>query len=130
MKNVYEILKAKKLELQALQQEVAALEIAAPLLCEEQDKLISGMDEKPLSQAQMIRAVLLASGGPMDSSQISAAVSHKYRVTLKPPYVASTIYRYIRKHKYFAKAEGPNTFALLEWTATNQIAPLRIVEGR
>jgi hypothetical protein len=123
MKNVYEILRQKKVDLKALQEEVDALEIAARLLGEEHDRAVVPMDEEP-SQPQMIRAILLAQGKSMLASDISEAISLKYHKFIKPEYIAATIYRYIKKHKYFAKTDSPNTFALIEWTETDQTAPV------
>jgi hypothetical protein len=46
MKNVYEVLRQKELELAKLEKEVEALRVAAPLLSEEKEGGIS-MDNKP-----------------------------------------------------------------------------------
>lgn len=44
MKNVYEVLRQKELELAKLEKEVEALRVAAPLLSEEKE---SGLENKP-----------------------------------------------------------------------------------
>ena len=49
------------------------------------------------------------------SEAISAQIQDKF---IKPEYIAATIYRHIKKQKYFAKTDSPNTFALIEWTET------------
>jgi hypothetical protein len=46
MKNVYEVLRQKELELAKLEKEVEALRVAAPLLSEEKEAGI-GMESKP-----------------------------------------------------------------------------------
>jgi len=46
MKNVYEVLRQKELELAKLEKEVEALRVAAPLLSEEKETSI-GMENKP-----------------------------------------------------------------------------------
>ncbi|HTR64219.1 MAG TPA: hypothetical protein VMH85_00505 [Terriglobales bacterium] len=42
MRNVYEVLRQKELELSRLEKEVEALRVAAPLLSDEKDNLIEG----------------------------------------------------------------------------------------
>ncbi len=134
MKNVYEILRLKKAELQTLQEEVRALEIAARLLGEDQDLVTSALNEKSgaLSQPQMIRAVLLAQGKPMESREISEAIAKRFRKTIKPEHITATVYRHIKKHSLFVKTEAPNTFGLLEVSATGRQPQgiLRVVETK
>ena len=47
MKNVYEVLRQKELELARLEREVEALRIAAPLLAEDKEVLSEGTNNKP-----------------------------------------------------------------------------------
>jgi hypothetical protein len=68
MKNVYEVLRQKELELIRLEKEVEALRVAAPLLSEEQEKLTEA--PKPTlatTQAQQpvrVPPVVAAQGAP------------------------------------------------------------------
>jgi hypothetical protein len=47
MKNVYEVLRQKELELARLEKEVEALRVAAPLLSEDKEALAEGTNNKP-----------------------------------------------------------------------------------
>ena len=47
MKNVYEVLRQKELELARLEKEVEALRVAAPLLSEEKEVLAEATNNKP-----------------------------------------------------------------------------------
>jgi hypothetical protein len=58
MKNVYEVLRQKELELSRLEKEVEALRVAAPLLSEDKE---GGNDNKP---------TLAASGAPQQPIRI------------------------------------------------------------
>jgi hypothetical protein len=46
MKNVYEVLRQKELEMSRLEKEVEALRVAAPLLSDDKDS-VGDMDHKP-----------------------------------------------------------------------------------
>jgi hypothetical protein len=66
MKNVYEVLRQKELELSRLEKEVEALRVAAPLLSEDKE---AGNDNKPTLAAsattqQPIRSPQPASAAP------------------------------------------------------------------
>ncbi len=52
MKNVYEVLRQKELELARLEKEVEALRVAAPLLSDENKESISDTPKPTLSAAQ------------------------------------------------------------------------------
>jgi hypothetical protein len=52
MKNVYEVLRQKELELARLEKEVEALRVAAPLLSEDKEMLAEGTNNKPAITAQ------------------------------------------------------------------------------
>jgi hypothetical protein len=52
MKNVYEVLRQKELELARLEKEVEALRVAAPLLSEENKESISDSPKPSLTAAQ------------------------------------------------------------------------------
>jgi hypothetical protein len=47
MKNVYEVLRQKELELARLEKEVEALRVAAPLLSEEKEAVLEATTNKP-----------------------------------------------------------------------------------
>jgi hypothetical protein len=47
MKNVYEVLRQKELELARLEKEVEALRVAAPLLSEDKEAAAEGTNNKP-----------------------------------------------------------------------------------
>jgi len=47
MKNVYEVLRQKELELARLEKEVEALRVAAPLLSDEKESLLEATGNKP-----------------------------------------------------------------------------------
>lgn len=47
MKNVYEVLRQKELELSRLEKEVEALRVAAPLLSEEKEPMAEAVGNKP-----------------------------------------------------------------------------------
>jgi hypothetical protein len=47
MKNVYEVLRQKELELARLEKEVEALRVAAPLLSDDKEMLAEGTNNKP-----------------------------------------------------------------------------------
>jgi len=47
MKNVYEVLRQKELELARLEKEVEALRVAAPLLSEDKESAADGVNNKP-----------------------------------------------------------------------------------
>jgi hypothetical protein len=69
MKNVYEVLRQKELELSRLEKEVEALRVAAPLLSEDKE---AGNDNKPTLAAsattqQPIRIPQPASAAPQAS---------------------------------------------------------------
>lgn len=48
MKNVYEVLRQKELELARLEKEVEALRVAAPLLSDDKEVLADGTTNKPI----------------------------------------------------------------------------------
>jgi hypothetical protein len=52
MKNVYEVLRQKELELARLEKEVEALRVAAPLLSEDKEMLVEATNNKPAITAQ------------------------------------------------------------------------------
>ena len=47
MKNVYEVLRLKEMELARLEKEVEALRVAAPLLSEEKEMMLEATNNKP-----------------------------------------------------------------------------------
>jgi hypothetical protein len=47
MKNVYEVLRQKELELARLEKEVEALRVAAPLLSDDKEAVAEGTNNKP-----------------------------------------------------------------------------------
>lgn len=51
MKNVYEVLRQKEMELTRLEKEVEALRLVAPLLSEEKETLLSDMGKPALATA-------------------------------------------------------------------------------
>ena len=52
MKNVYEVLRQKELELARLEKEVEALRVAAPLLSEDKEIIAEATNNKPAITAQ------------------------------------------------------------------------------
>ncbi len=57
MKNVYEVLRQKELELSRLEKEVEALRVAAPLLSEEKEPAMEATNNKPvLTNSQPIQS--------------------------------------------------------------------------
>jgi hypothetical protein len=62
MKNVYEVLRQKEMELTRLEKEVEALRLVAPLLSEEKEMMISEMGKPALATAV---------NGPQATSRIS-----------------------------------------------------------
>ena len=67
MKNVYEVLRQKELELTRLEKEVEALRVAAPLLSEEKESLAeankTNIAAAPSPQPVRIPPVVAAQGG-------------------------------------------------------------------
>ncbi|MGD0506841.1 MAG: hypothetical protein ABSA27_03540 [Terriglobales bacterium] len=67
MKNVYEVLRQKELELTRLEKEVEALRVAAPLLSEEKEQLTEApkpsLAAAPPTQPVRIPPVVAAQGG-------------------------------------------------------------------
>jgi len=67
MKNVYEVLRQKELELTRLEKEVEALRVAAPLLSEEKEQLVEApkptLTTAPQPQSVRIPPVVAAQGG-------------------------------------------------------------------
>lgn len=116
MKNIFEVLRHKELQLRQLQQEVDALRTAARLLEDEKDQPeASGK----LSQSEMIKAVLKAHGSPMHVKDISKEIAQRFKKEMKPSYVAPVIHRMLGK--WFVKADQPNTFGLTEWQLNPQV---------
>lgn len=52
MKNVYEVLRQKELELARLEKEVEALRVAAPLLSDDKESVMDALPNKPTLAAQ------------------------------------------------------------------------------
>jgi hypothetical protein len=67
MKNVYEVLRQKELELTRLEKEVEALRVAAPLLSDEKETLAevnkSNLAATPSPQPVRVTPVVAAQGG-------------------------------------------------------------------
>jgi hypothetical protein len=61
----------------------------------------------------------MVDAAPLHVDKISDAIKRKFNIKLKPTYVASVIYRTIKKGNLFRK-EGSNTFGLLEWPSAHQ----------
>jgi HB1/ASXL restriction endonuclease-like protein with HTH domain len=113
MRNIFEVLHQKELQLRQLQQEVDTLRAAARLLADEVDEQPQPKSSGDLSQSEMIKAVLKENGHPMHVKDISKAIQDKFGKELKPSYVAPVIHRMLGK--WFVKANQPNTFGLTEW---------------
>jgi hypothetical protein len=113
MKNIYEVLRHKELQVQQLKQEIEALKIAAKLITDEQDS--PPRTNGQISQPEMMRAVLLESIEPMHVAKIGEAIQRKFKKKIKPVHLSAIIYRHIKSGKSFFKVENkPNTFGLLE----------------
>jgi hypothetical protein len=130
MKNIYDILRAKEAQLNQLQREIEALQLAASLLAEESDTPgpRAAITKKPIgeipagsviTQPLMVRSVLLDSGESLHVDKIADAIAKKFSVRMKPAYLTSIIYRSVKKGKLFRK-DGANTFGLLEWPSGHQ----------
>jgi hypothetical protein len=73
MKNVYEVLRQKELELARLEKEVEALRVAAPLLSDDKDSMAEASGNKPTlatptaTAQQPIRIPAAVNAGPQAS---------------------------------------------------------------
>jgi hypothetical protein len=56
MKNVYEVLRQKELELARLEKEVEALRVAAPLLSEDKESAVEATNNKPILTPAAVQA--------------------------------------------------------------------------
>jgi len=127
MKNIYEVLRQKELQLQQLKQEIESLKLAAKLLTDEQNEPI-GRGENT-SQPEMMKAVLWESDEPIHISKIAQEIQRKYKKKVKPTQLSAIMYRYIKSGKVFYKVEGKtNTFGLLE-KHLNQPQVIKAVAG-
>ncbi len=74
MKNVYEVLRQKELELTRLEKEVEALRVAAPLLSEsEKDASIEAANTKPTLAAAPQPALRMTQPAPNPAPQVARA---------------------------------------------------------
>ncbi len=113
MKNVYEVIRQKEIQLHQLEEEIEALKLAAKLLTDEKDK--RSRRGESISQAEMIRVVLLGSSGPLHVSIIGEAIQKKYKKKIKPAHLSAVIHGHIKKGRLFYKVKDkPNTFGLSE----------------
>lgn len=115
MPTLEEVLRQKRLELQALQKEVEALELAERIMARAEagrpDARPSG---KKVSQPLMAKAVLEANHREMHVKEISEGIKAKFGVEITPGYLAPVMYRQIGSVFYKSK-KAPNTFGLQEW---------------
>jgi hypothetical protein len=131
MKNIYDVLKQKESEyasmfaqyrklavdIQELGREIEAVKTTVKLLGDAQDQT-NEEQSAPLSQPQMIRAVLAENKSEMHLSEILAAVERKFDKKLKPNVTAAVIFRYAKRGSIFYKAKSkPNTWGLLAFRA-------------
>ena len=115
MKNIFDTLRQKELQLRQLERDVEALRVAARLLADDTNDAEQASTQA-LSQPQMMRQVLLEKNEPMHISKIVEGIKKKYNKKLRAAYLVAIIYRYKKRGKLFYKVEGkPNTFGLLEW---------------
>ena len=129
MKNIFDVLRTKEAQLQQLEQEVAALRLAARLLSDEQEARTSKSHE-PITQPEMIRSVMLEADQPMHSSAIGEALQRKYKKKIKPTHIVAIIYRCIKNNRLFYKVEDKSgTFYLLEKRQSPEVRTLKAIQG-
>jgi hypothetical protein len=126
MRDLHDTLRAKELQLKQLEGEVETLRHALQILANEEARprarKASGKGRQELApgtvvtQPLMIRSVLLEKREPLHVDKIAEEIKRKYGVKLRPVYLASVIYRTIKKGQLFRK-EGKNMFGLMEWTS-------------
>lgn len=110
-----EIITRKQTELARVQRELEALILARRLMKEATTTQAADTGSKKSSQPEMIEITLREYGRPMHVKEIAKVVSKKAGKKLKPDYLSSVIYRYLKLGKRFRKVAGaPNTFALLD----------------
>jgi hypothetical protein len=120
MKELYDLLASKRRELQHLQKEVEALELAS--------RLIQG--EKPATQndtsiPQRIVAILQAEGKPMHVSKIAEALRTKFKISAKKNNLGVLLYRYAQRGSRFYKdTTKPNTYGLIEWKGSEKVVAM------
>jgi hypothetical protein len=132
MKSLHDLLHQKEQQLQLLAHQVEALRVAVALMDQEQALLDQPTEQAhALSQASMIRQILLEKGIPMHVKEIAQAVKSKFGKDIKAQYLTALIYRYRKRRSLFSKAEGkPNTFGLLEWEVNRSTLPRPEVASR
>lgn len=114
MKPLGKVLREKEKQLLDLQQEIEILRNAGQILGVPVESSRTNLDRNKISQAQMIRAVLLEHDRPLHADELRKKIKERFGTPLKNHDITSVIYRAIRGGAFFRK-EGVNTFGLIEW---------------
>jgi len=72
MKNVYEVLRQKELELARLEKEVEALRVAAPLLSDDKEILAEGTNNKPTLTTAPQQPIRMTPTAPVNAPPVTA----------------------------------------------------------
>jgi hypothetical protein len=116
--DIQEAIAAKKEQIDRLNKEIAALEVAA--------KILKGQPTdggKPKSQPEMVAAILEEIGKPLHVALITEQLKKKYGISTKPSNLGVLLYRYSQRGKRFYKVKGkPNTYGLARWQSEGERA--------
>ena len=114
MKNLGKVLREKEKQLLDLQQEIEILRNAEQILGARVEPSRTNLNRNKISQAQMIRTILLEHDRPLHVDELRNMINRRFGTPLKNRDITSVIYRAIRGGAFFRK-EGVNTFGLIEW---------------
>jgi len=100
----------RRRKIEALQKEIAALELAQSLLSNE------SRSEEPKTQAEMASAILEDVGKPMHVSQLVDQIKKTFGRSIKSNNLSVMLFRYAKRGSRFFKVQGrPNTYGLVKW---------------
>lgn len=113
MKQLRELLAEKKKELDRLQQEVQALQIAIGLVGG-QENIPEDIGEQSIPQ--VVAGILEEHGRPMHTRDIYSELHRLGRKKIKKGNLGVLLYRYAQRGRRFYKdMDRPNTYGLLKW---------------
>jgi len=118
MADIHQVIAQKQREIQRLEKEIAALQLA--------DAILSGSHgdtEKSKSQPEMVTHILEEVGKPMHVTQIADQMKSRFQVRVKTTNLGVLLYRYAQRNSRFYKVKGkPNTYGLAKWQAMGERA--------
>jgi len=118
--DIHEAIDEKKKQIDKLEREITALQVAA--------KILEGTQpDKSKSQPEMAASILEEAGKPMHVSQLSEQIKKKFGKRIKNNNLGVMLFRYAQRGTRFYKVEGrPNTYGLLVWRPVpEEIAKLK-----